>query len=509
MATPPAWRDDRGIADPIDSRPPPPPRAPPGPPWRSADGGIPPWRSWRWDDPRQWHRGAAAFHRHWGRHLRGRGPFRRSPDDRLIAGVAGGIAARLGVDATLVRIAVVLFGLASGIGVAAYVLAWLLLPVAGETTAIAGRAKSDRAGVALAIAFVPLLVLTVLVASALGIGYVSSFAWPLYLSLAGLVLIYRNAEPDESAWMRQVAGNLLQVSTEPRRPRRMLVLRIAAGIVLLAAGLFILVQGHPNTALLRPAGGTFLVVAAFVVVFGRWWLSLARQLVHERQARVRAEERADMAARVHDSVLQTLALIQKSSGNPQRVVQLARTQERELRSWLFDGRRPGSFGEEEASTLAAGVQLIEHEVETTHGVAVEAVTVGDCPLAEELQALLAAGKEGAVNAAKWSGAPVVSLFAEVEPDKVTLFVRDRGQGFDPTGVPADRQGIAESIRARMARHGGTAAVRSAPGTGTEVELTMPRPAREAGQKARPVREAGQKATPAREAGQETGRGDHG
>ena len=348
-------------------------------------------------------------------------------------------------------------------------------------------------------AFVPLLVLTVLVASALGIGYVSSFAWPLYLSLAGLVLIYRNAEADETAWMRQVAGNLLQVSTEPRRPRRMLVLRIAAGIVLLAAGLFILVQGHPNTALLRPAGGTFLVVAAFVVVFGRWWLSLARQLVHERQARVRAEERADMAARVHDSVLQTLALIQKSSGNPQRVVQLARTQERELRSWLFDGRRPGSFGEEEASTLAAGVQLIEHEVETTHGVAVEAVTVGDCPLAEELQALLAAGKEGAVNAAKWSGAPVVSLFAEVEPDKVTLFVRDRGQGFDPTGVPADRQGIAESIRARMARHGGTAAVRSAPGTGTEVELTMPRPAREAGQKARPAREAGQK----------TRRGDHG
>jgi signal transduction histidine kinase len=344
----------------------------------------------------------------------------------------------------------------------------------------------------MAIAFVPLLVLTVLVASLLGIGYASSVAWPLYLSLAGLVLIYRNAEPDESAWMRQVAGTLLQVSTEPRRSRRVLVLRIAGGVVLLAAGLVVIVLGRPSTALLRPAGGTVLVIAAFVVLFGPWWLSLARQVVHERQGRVRAEERADMAARVHDSVLQTLALIQKSSGNRQRVVQLARAQERELRSWLFDGRRPGSFGEEEASTLAAGVQLIEHEVETTHGVAVEAVTVGDCPLIEELRALLAAGKEGAVNAAKWSGAPVVSLFAEVEPDKVTLFVRDRGQGFDPTEVPDDRQGIAESIRSRMARHGGTAALRSTPGSGTEVELTMPRPAREAGQKTRPAREAGQK-----------------
>ncbi len=399
------------------------------------------------------------------------------------------MAARLGVDVTLVRIVLVLFGLASGIGVAGYVVAWLLIPAVDEPCSIASKAKSDRAGVAMAIAFVPLLGLTVLVAAALGIGFVSSVAWSIYVSLAGLVLIYRNAEPDESAWMRQVTGTLLQVSTEPRRPWRMLALRVGAGVVLLAAGLFLLIEGHPNTALLRPAAGTILVIAAFVVVFGRWWLGLARQTVQERQARVRAEERADMAARVHDSVLQTLALIQKSSANPQRVVQLARAQERELRSWLFDGRRPGSFGEEEASTLAAGVQLIEHEVETTHGIAVEAVTVGDCPLSDELRALLAAGKEAAVNAAKWSGAPVVSLFAEVEPDKVTLFVRDRGQGFDPTEIPADRRGIAESIRARMSRAGGGATVRSTPGTGTEVELSMPRRAQEAGPKTGPDREA--------------------
>ncbi|HWC37413.1 MAG TPA: PspC domain-containing protein [Acidimicrobiales bacterium] len=438
--------------------------------------------------------------------MRGRGPLRRSQHDRLIAGVAGGVAARLGVDATLVRIVVVLFGLASGIGVVGYVVAWLLVPTAGQTCSIASRAKSDRVGVAVAIAFVPLLALTVVVAAALGVGFVSSVAWMFYVSLAGLVLIYRNADPEESAWMRQATGTLLQVSTEPRRPWRMLVLRIVAGLVLLAAGLFLLVEGHPSIALLRPAAGTLLVIAAFVVVFGRWWLGLARQLVQERQARVRAEERADMAARVHDSVLQTLALIQKGSGNPQRVVQLARAQERELRSWLFDGRRPGSFGEEEASTLAAGVLLIEHEVETTHGIAVEAVTVGDCGLTDELRALLGAGKEAAVNAAKWSGAPVVSLFAEVEPHTVTLFVRDRGQGFDATEIPADRRGIAESIQARMTRAGGAATVRSTPGAGTEVELTMPRPAREAreaGPRTEPAREAGPKTEPAREAGAET------
>src|SRR5207248_7464370 len=145
MARPPAGRDDRSIADPIDSRPPPPPRAPPGPPWRRADGGAPPWRSWGWDDPRQWRRGPAALHRHWGRHIRGRGPLRRSPDDRLIAGVAGGVAGRLGVDATPVGVGLALCGLASGVGVAAYVLAWLLVPVAGETRARPGRVKSEPA----------------------------------------------------------------------------------------------------------------------------------------------------------------------------------------------------------------------------------------------------------------------------------------------------------------------------------------------------------------------------
>ena len=140
---------------------------------------------------------------------------------------------------------------------------------------------------------------------------------------------------------------------------------------------------------------------------------IARDLVVERQARVRAEERADMAARVHDSVLQTLALIQRRADDPQKVIQLARMQERELRSWLFEGRDPDEAGAE--LTVAAGVRKIQQDVEARYGVPVEAVTVGDCDLDDNLTALLAAAGEATVNAAKWSGASVISLFAEVEP----------------------------------------------------------------------------------------------
>jgi signal transduction histidine kinase len=178
-----------------------------------------------------------------------------------------------------------------------------------------------------------------------------------------------------------------------------------------------------------------------------------------------------MAAQVHDSVLQTLALIQRRADDPAAVVQLARAQERELRSWLFEGRAPG---ETDVTSLAEGVRRIQQDVEARHGVPVEVVTVGDCPLDEHVSALLAAAGEATVNAAKWSGASVISLFAEVEPDKVAVAVRDRGKGFDPEAVPADRKGVAESIRGRMTRHGGEATVQSAPGEGPKVTLTLPR-----------------------------------
>ena len=176
---------------------------------------------------------------------------------------------------------------------------------------------------------------------------------------------------------------------------------------------------------------------------------------------------------MHDSVLQTLALIQRRADDPQAVVQLARAQERDLRSWLFEGRAPG---EADASSFAEGVREIQRDVEARHGVPVEVVTVGDCPLDEHVAALLAAAREATVNGAKWSGASVISVFAEVEADKVNVAVRDRGKGFDPAAVPDDRKGVAESIRGRMSRHGGEAIVQSAPGEGTKVTLTMARAA---------------------------------
>jgi signal transduction histidine kinase len=275
--------------------------------------------------------------------------------------------------------------------------------------------------------------------------------------------------------MRRLAEPLLGLTKGHRR--RGLLLRILIAVILAGSGVGLLQSAHENIKLLKPLAGVLLMISAIAVLLGPWWLRIARDLVVERAARIRAEERADMASRVHDSVLQTLALIQRRADQPQQVIQLARAQERELRSWLFDGRAPGSIDGEDM-TFAGGVRLIQQEVEAQHGIAVEAVTVGDCELSDDLAALLAAAKEATVNAAKWSGASVVSLFAEVEPAEVSLYVRDRGKGFDPETVPGDRKGLAESVRARMARHGGSAAIRSTQGEGTEVSLTMPRAAGE-------------------------------
>jgi signal transduction histidine kinase len=305
----------------------------------------------------------------------------------------------------------------------------------------------------------------------LGAGWLGNLAWPLVIGVAGVALIWRNASADEQIMLRRLAEPLLG---RPRPGKRTAtVLRASAAAVLLAGGLAILLVGHDGAELLLPLGGLILVVAAIVVILGPWWLRIALDLVAERQARARAEERADMAARVHDSVLQTLALIQRNADQPAQVVKLARGQERELRSWLFGGSAPGGV-RGQGTTLAAGVRLIQQEVEARHGVAVEAVTVGDCGLDDHLDALLAAAREATVNAAKWSGADVISVFAEVEPAEVSVFVRDRGCGFDPAAVPSDRKGLAESVRARMRRRGGSVTVRSVVGNGTEISLRMPR-----------------------------------
>jgi signal transduction histidine kinase len=390
--------------------------------------------------------------------------------------VAAGLAARTGFEVTVVRLAIVVASMVTvGFVAVVYVAVWLLVPATGTDGSIWSKAKSDRRGIALAAGVASVLFVLIQVSQTLGAGLLGTVEWPLILCAAGMVLIWRNAPLDEQATMRHIAEPLLGLTASDSRHRGWL--RVAVAIVLLAAGAGILAFGHESLIMLRPVGGAMLVLVGAAILLGPWWLGIARDLVEERRARIRAEERADMASRVHDSVLQTLAMIQRRADQPQQVIQLARAQERELRAWLFDGRPPGSLDGEDM-TLASGIRLIQQEVEAQHEVPVEAVTVGDCELNDDLRALLAAAREATVNAAKWSGADVVSLFAEVEPEEVSLFVRDRGRGFDPAAVPEDRKGLAESIHARMTRRGGSASVRSTPGQGTEVSLTMPRAAGE-------------------------------
>ena len=402
---------------------------------------------------------------------RSTGPLQRSREDRIVGGVSAAVAARTGRDITFIRLLFVLAGLLT-VGVLVYMAAWALVPMAGEDATIASRAQKDRRGIAQAVALGSLLIVLYFVANALGANWLGGFAWSVIIIAVGLVLIWRNASADEQAMLRNAAGPVLALTSRNRR--KVTLARFAAAAVLLVAGLAVLLSGHVGLAALRPLGGLVLVVAAIVVVLGPWWLRIARDLVIERQARARVEERADMATRVHDSVLQTLALIQRNADQPAQVVKLARAQERELRSWLFEGRVPATAAE--AGTVAEGIRLIQRDVEERHGVPVEAITVGDCDLDDQLEALLAAAREATVNAAKWSGAGVVSVFAEVEPGEVSVYVRDRGCGFDPAAIPLDRKGLAESVQARVARRGGSAVVRSVKDEGTEVTLRMPRTA---------------------------------
>ena len=200
---------------------------------------------------------------------------------------------------------------------------------------------------------------------------------------------------------------------------------------------------------------------------------LEQRLATEGAERVRSQERADTAAALHDSVLQTLAMIQRRSGDPAAVSSLARRQERDLRDWLA-GRdaRPGEAAD---VTLSAAITTAAAEIERDYPVTIEVVTVGDAALTEQLGAVVAAAREAMVNVAKHAAVPTASLFAEVTAAEVVVYVRDRGAGFDPGAVPQDRRGISDSIVARMARHGGIAHVASGPEAGTEVELRMPLP----------------------------------
>ena len=272
-----------------------------------------------------------------------------------------------------------------------------------------------------------------------GLGLSDSLVWPLALVAAGVVLL---------------SGSTFGLAE--KRARLAAVALIVVGIVIFVGNN---TRGTASTLLAPGAVGV-----ALLLVLAPWAWRLAREREAERAARIRTEERADFAARVHDSVLQTLTLIQKEPADARR---LARRQERELRAWLYPDRAATAEG-----TLAGAVESAAAEIEELHGVRVEVVRTGDAPLDDRAQALVLAAREAMANAARHSGVDEVSVFLDAGDAVISLYVRDRGTGFDPEAVAADRRGLAESIRGRMERVGGSARIVSAPGEGTDVELVL-------------------------------------
>ena len=397
--------------------------------------------------------------------------LRRSRTDRILGGVCGGLARATGLDPLVVRVAVVALTVAGGTGALLYVLAWLMLPEDGSDHSLARGAVVDRGtnlGEVLAVGSIVLGV--ILLVRGTGMWFSDAFVWPLLLAGVGLAVIWRQAGDDDRASLLRVGDRLRRTDRTPDlRTRRASLARIALGVFLVVSGVgAFLAASDAFSAVRQGVLASAAIVGGLALITGPFWVRMGRDLATERRQRIRSEERADMAAHLHDSVLQTLALIQRNADDPRAVVTMARRQERELRGWLFENEvdQPG------AETLAAALSRAGAEVEGVHGVTVDVVAVGDLPLDDRLRALVAAAREAMVNAAKWSGDDNVSVYAEVRDGEASVFVRDWGAGFDLDAVAPDRHGVRESIIDRMARHGGKAAVRTSPGEGTEVELRI-------------------------------------
>jgi len=389
-----------------------------------------------------------------------------------VSGTAAGIARRLAVDPVFVRVAFVVLTAAAGVGLAAYLIAWGVSGQPIESAAPSPAAPRPNLRRASAVMLQVLGVLLALREAGVWLG--DAFVWPVALAGLGSAVIWARGDERDRAWFASAVARLPSTPLDSALRGRVGVVRALAGAALVVAGGATLLIANADLA---AAGSVVLAMTVtgtgLGLVCGPGLAALVRQLSDERRARIRSEERAEMAAHLHDSVLHTLALMQRTTDLVE-VAGLARSQERELRAWLH-GRTPGAADER----LADAFDAVAGRVERQHGVAVESVVVGDLPLDDALRAFVSAAAEAVVNAAKHSGCETVSSYVEVEPDVVVAYVRDDGRGFDLAGVPADRRGIAHSIRGRMERYGGTAEIETAPGEGTEVTLRLPRRVREA------------------------------
>lgn len=374
----------------------------------------------------------------------------RSSDDRAIAGLAAGIAAQLGVSSAYVRAAFVALAFTGGLGVVLYVLGWVLAAATVPTRTIP-RTLPLRQQIALGL----FLLGTMVAMRGLDVWFGDAVVWSAALVSFGIAAIWDRSERSEGA-----AAALGEAS--PGRAR------IVVGAALMLAGLATFSGSLQSMRQLGPiVVAVGITAAGFMLIFGPWVVRLAGDLADERRDRIRSEERSDMAAHLHDSVLQTLALIQRAD-DPKKMVTLARTQERELRTWLY-GKDRDAGGE----SLAQALESAATRVEQAHDVPVEVVVVNDVPLRDHMDAIVKAAAEAMTNAARHSGAGRVSVYAEVVNGTVDVYVSDQGSGFDPDVIPDDRHGVRESIIGRLQRHGGAAAIDSEPGEGTEVHLEMP------------------------------------
>jgi signal transduction histidine kinase len=379
--------------------------------------------------------------------------LRRSGPDRMLLGVCGGLGEALGVDAVLLRLGFAAAVPLGGIGVAAYVMTAVLMGAPAPQPAIPRPRIQQIAGLGL------MLLAALLVLGGAGLLLPVNLLAPSALLLVGLGL----------AWRQAATASGRGEGPGWARPLVLDVLRALAAIALLIGGALLFVgQGTDVTAAAASAIAAAVVAAGIGLLVGPRLRRAQALASEERRERIRTEERADMAARLHDSVLQTLALIQRAD-DARGAQRLARRQERELRAWLYGGEGPDA-----PDTFAAALRHATEDVESRYDVAVELVQPSDAPLDPDLDALVSAAREALTNAAKHAGTGTVSVLARVTDREASVFVRDRGRGFDRALVPHDRAGLRESIEARMARHGGHASIHSAPGEGTEVELILPR-----------------------------------
>ncbi len=366
--------------------------------------------------------------------------------DRIVAGVVGAYAARWRVEPIVLRAAVGVLTLAGGIGLALYGVGIATTTGPARDVTPAGTAPADRRR-DLAIASGTLAILVV--ARWMGL-------WPGDAIMIPAILV-------------ATAVALLWTQGRGRSRRLPPALRVGAGVVLAISGVAALAERTGGlTDVGRSVGAIAVAVGGVAVIAAPAIGRLVAQRDQERMLRVREEERANLAAHLHDSVLQSLVLIQRSD-DPRQMAGLARRQERELRSWLYGGLPLG-----EPTTLNAAVEAMTAAIEVDHAVRIDAVTVGDQPLDESARAFLGALREAATNAARHSGAAKVDVFVEVDDDVLVGYVRDTGVGFVLAQVAKDRHGLADSILGRAERAGGKATVVSRPGAGTEVEIRTPR-----------------------------------